>query len=56
MQLGGSAPSQRASTGRRPKECAMKIGLWAEIRRLAEIEKLSRRAMAGPDCDARDTS
>ena len=24
----------------------MKIGLWAEIRRLAEIEKLSRRAIA----------
>ena len=32
----------------------MNVGLWAEIRRLAEIEKLSRRAI-GADCDARDT-
>ena len=33
----------------------MNIGLWAEIRRLAEIEKLSGRAIAAR-CDARDTS
>ena len=26
----------------------MKVGLWAEIRRLAEIEKLSARVIARP--------
>ena len=33
----------------------MKIGLSGQIRRLAEFEKLSRRAIAH-NCDARDTS
>ena len=34
----------------------MNIGLWAEIRRLAEIEKLSGRAIVIDDYGARDIS
>ena len=40
------APGHRVATGRRRKEPAMNVGLWAEIRRLAEIEKLSGRAIS----------
>ena len=40
------APGHRVATFRPGKEPAMKVGLWAEIRRLAEIEKLSGRAIS----------
>src|SRR5437588_11430621 len=40
------APGHRIDTYGPGKEPAMKVGLWAEIRRLAEIEKLSARVIA----------
>src|SRR5580700_9649202 len=40
------APGHRIDTSRPAKEPAMKVGLWAEIRRLTEIEKLSARAIS----------
>ena len=47
MQLGDILPQAIASTSPRSrKELHMNIGLWAEIRRLAEIEKLSDRAIS----------
>jgi len=47
MQLGRDlAPSHRAAAFPRRKGSAMNVGLWAEIRRLAEIEKLSGWAIS----------
>ena len=39
-------PGNRIDTYRPGKDLVMKVGLWAEIRRLAEIEKLSARVIA----------
>ena len=49
-------PPTDGRTGSRPREGqAMKVALWAEIRRLAEIDKLSSRARSRGNCTARGT-